>query len=819
MNGRGNRFGSGKRAALAGALLFFLFALPVLCPAGRYCLDKAIIPNTETDYNRDVNWPTISESAFIHPKAALVGDLIIGASVMICPQASLRGDQGHPIYVGDESNIQDGVVIASLPTEKYNGSYWELIDDRRFDEDGIRLKRENEGGCAVYIGNRVSLFPGCIIYGPAYIANDCCLLPGSIVFDARLGDGCFVEPGAVIVGVSIPPGRLVAAGQVIQTQDDATALPAIPGAYRYAELNEETVYVHSELAAAYNKLGAEDINAKSMCDVETDFNQYVQRPIVPGNSWQHPLSSLIGFVQPGDSCFIAPQVSLRGDVGYIRIGDSCSLQDGVLINSLRTEKKVDMEWTCLDERRYSEEGDLLPSNRSGGYAVRIGDNTAVAPGAIITGPAYVGQDSYIMSRAILFDGKLGSGVVLEPGAIVFGASIPENRRVPAGTAVTTQSEADALPEISAEDENRALWSETVTAYEELTAAYLYYDPVIDPDDSSVMRNVPANFNKDAIDPMLDTSHYHHALASLIGSATVWEECHVSPQASVRGDVGQGLIVNSRTNIQDRAFLHACRTEEFSEDSWKYIEDRRFDSDGNRLPSEEKSEGAAGYGVYISGECSLTSGCVAHGPAYIGENSFVGMGAVILNAKTGTGCFIGPGAVIRDVVIPDESYVSAGTVVTDQETADSLPGVSEADAAYGDLNDELIECYVSLAAGFRKLPSGTLELVIATDKPAYIAGDEMTVGVDIANEGPDIALDMYIAVKSSGNYFFYPNYGTSPIPVAQGVTLQNGFEFSGAIETIQFPNIQFNFFGTWYIAALDSLGRITIDDFVFNYYRY
>jgi carbonic anhydrase/acetyltransferase-like protein (isoleucine patch superfamily) len=54
--------------------------------------------------------PRVDATAFIAPNATLVGDVEIGANASIWYGAVLRGD-GPGIRIGDNSNIQDGVVI------------------------------------------------------------------------------------------------------------------------------------------------------------------------------------------------------------------------------------------------------------------------------------------------------------------------------------------------------------------------------------------------------------------------------------------------------------------------------------------------------------------------------------------------------------------------------------------------------------------------------------------------------------------------------------------------------------------------------------
>lgn len=54
--------------------------------------------------------PQIDPSAFIHPDAVIIGNVIIGPRSSVWPCAVLRGDTGQ-ISIGSETSIQDGVVL------------------------------------------------------------------------------------------------------------------------------------------------------------------------------------------------------------------------------------------------------------------------------------------------------------------------------------------------------------------------------------------------------------------------------------------------------------------------------------------------------------------------------------------------------------------------------------------------------------------------------------------------------------------------------------------------------------------------------------
>jgi phenylacetic acid degradation protein len=58
--------------------------------------------------------PVIKPTAFIHPSAEIIGDVIIEDHCYIGPCAVLRGDFGR-IHVSHHSNVQDCCVLHSFP--------------------------------------------------------------------------------------------------------------------------------------------------------------------------------------------------------------------------------------------------------------------------------------------------------------------------------------------------------------------------------------------------------------------------------------------------------------------------------------------------------------------------------------------------------------------------------------------------------------------------------------------------------------------------------------------------------------------------------
>lgn len=163
-----------------------------------------------TPWSRNLAEPNIHETAYVHSFSNLIGDVRIGANVMIAPGTSIRADEGAPFHIGNGTNVQDGVVIHGLEKGRVIG------------DDG--------NSYSVWIGQSSSITHMALIHGPAYIGDSCFIGFRSTVFNARIGDGCIVMMHALIQDVEIPPGRYVPSGAVITSQQQADRLPKVQAA-------------------------------------------------------------------------------------------------------------------------------------------------------------------------------------------------------------------------------------------------------------------------------------------------------------------------------------------------------------------------------------------------------------------------------------------------------------------------------------------------------------------------------------------------------------------------------------------------------------
>lgn len=195
--------------------------------------------NVKTDFSEKVSEPVIGAGTFVHPLAAVIGNVILGNNVMVAPTACVRGDEGQPLFVGNDSNVQDGVVIHALETEQDG----KPVEKNLMDVDGKKY--------AVYVGNRVSLAHQVQIHGPAVVLDDTFVGMKVLVFKSFVGRSCVIEPGVILMGVKVADGRYVPVGSVIKTQAEADALPVITDAYPLKDMNKGVLHVNKALAKGY----------------------------------------------------------------------------------------------------------------------------------------------------------------------------------------------------------------------------------------------------------------------------------------------------------------------------------------------------------------------------------------------------------------------------------------------------------------------------------------------------------------------------------------------------------------------------------------
>lgn len=130
-------------------------------------------------YEFDGYKPVIHETAFVHPQAAVTGNVVIGRDVYIAPGAAIRGDWGK-IVIRDGCNVQENCTIHMFP--------------------GVTVVLEE----SAHIGH------GAIIHG-AHIGQNCLVGMNAVVMDrVELGDECIVGALSFVKeGIKIPKRKVI----------------------------------------------------------------------------------------------------------------------------------------------------------------------------------------------------------------------------------------------------------------------------------------------------------------------------------------------------------------------------------------------------------------------------------------------------------------------------------------------------------------------------------------------------------------------------------------------------------------------------------
>ena len=142
-------------------------------------------------------------------------------------------------------------------------------------------------------------------------------------------------------------------------------------------------------------------------------------------------------------------------------------------------------------------------------------------------------------------------------------------------------------------------------------------------------NIQTDFNPSVKYPTISKFAYVDPLAVIIGDCEIGKLVLIAPFAVCRGDEGTPIHIGDYSNMQDGVLLHALETTAHG----KNIDDRRYSAEGSLLKAND-SEFKNGFAIYVGDKVSLAHGVQVHGPAYIGNDTFVGMESLIFNAKVG-----------------------------------------------------------------------------------------------------------------------------------------------------------------------------------------
>ena len=164
-------------------------------------------------YSIDGVIPVVDPTAYVHPSAVLIGDVIVGPRCYIGPCASLRGDFGT-IVVEEGANVQDNCTMHGFP------------------------------GTVTGVGVNGHIGHGAVLHG-CRIGRDALVGMNAVVMDeAEVGVAAFVAASSFVpAGMKIPDAMLAAGvpAKVKRALTDAEMAWKAAGTRTYQDLTDRSL--------------------------------------------------------------------------------------------------------------------------------------------------------------------------------------------------------------------------------------------------------------------------------------------------------------------------------------------------------------------------------------------------------------------------------------------------------------------------------------------------------------------------------------------------------------------------------------------------
>lgn len=164
-------------------------------------------------YSIDGITPVVDPTAFVHPSAVLIGDVVVGPRCYVGPLASLRGDFGR-LLIHAGANVQDCCVMHGFPGT-----------DTVIEEDG-------------HIGH------GAILHGCKVRRNAMVGMNAVVMDNAEIGESAIVAAQAFVKAGMVVPPRCLAAGVPAKVMRELSELEMawkVEGTATYHELTRRSL--------------------------------------------------------------------------------------------------------------------------------------------------------------------------------------------------------------------------------------------------------------------------------------------------------------------------------------------------------------------------------------------------------------------------------------------------------------------------------------------------------------------------------------------------------------------------------------------------
>lgn len=183
--------------------------------------------------------PVIHPTSFIHPQAAVTGNVIIGKNVYIGPGAAIRGDFGK-IIIEDGCNVQENCIIHMFP------------------------------GVTVTLKENAHIGHGAVIHG-AIIGKNCLIGMNAVIMDnVILEDECIVGALSFVKADQAIPKRSLLVG------NPATIIKKV---------SDEMIFWKTEGTKIYQQLAVDMHNEWSVCEPLKEIPATGNTEEISYNTW------------------------------------------------------------------------------------------------------------------------------------------------------------------------------------------------------------------------------------------------------------------------------------------------------------------------------------------------------------------------------------------------------------------------------------------------------------------------------------------------------------------------------------------------------
>ncbi|MFK8185916.1 MAG: ribulose bisphosphate carboxylase small subunit [Phormidesmis sp.] len=146
----------------------------------------------------------------------------------------------------------------------------------------------------------------------------------------------------------------------------------------------------------------------------------------------HEFSYLEGDVSLAAGVVVSPGTAITAESGAsVVVRKRCSLLPGVLVEGVS--------------------GPKVTGQGASDCSVFLSEQVTVAHKAIIHSPAFIGTGCFIGFRSTIYNARLGDGCVVMMHALVQDVEVPPGKCVPSGSIITSQHQADQLPDVQPDD--------------------------------------------------------------------------------------------------------------------------------------------------------------------------------------------------------------------------------------------------------------------------------------------------------------------------------------------------------------------------------